>query len=495
MVVVRKLKLPRVSRWASPSELALRLELAMRTARLNAVHFALPAAAKANAVIFPGRLEALAALARLHAERRAATEWFWRVLLPAWARPQTRAAGWLALLEAAHSLPEAAIAGAQIFGEAFEAAVEDELLASISSDHAAGWIRAAGWTWPVAPPGRGGESSVGNRPPWKIATPTNEPQWQMREREVIERWATRWPDGAGRLVWLIAMVTVRDNPARAGDPSLTLFALEQASIVFSRARRDPSSRALGKDDLSPIDSDPGAQSVTPSRDLASGSGSDNNNDLRPNDTGRGEKWVTESRRPAGLIEQDAGENEYEIARPIESPPSRVVSSGAGLLFLVPVLERLGFAQFLEANPDFLERGFPAGLLCFVATRAGVPSDDPLVVALAQTAGDNEESFPLRELPDTVRRILATPVPRRPLHSTTDAWLFAVRRWCRRCPRIGLASLVRRSGQLAVTQTQFDIFFDLAAADLRVRRCALDVDPGWVPWLGRIVRFHYREGQL
>jgi len=26
----------------------------------------------------------------------------------------------------------------------------------------------------------------------------------------------------------------------------------------------------------------------------------------------------------------------------------------------------------------------------------------------------------------------------------------------------------------------------------VRRVALDVDPGWLPWLGCVVRFHYGD---
>jgi hypothetical protein len=33
---------------------------------------------------------------------------------------------------------------------------------------------------------------------------------------------------------------------------------------------------------------------------------------------------------------------------------------------------------------------------------------------------------------------------------------------------------------------------LGAADLRVRRRGLDRDPGWVPWYGRIVAFHYAD---
>jgi hypothetical protein len=28
--------------------------------------------------------------------------------------------------------------------------------------------------------------------------------------------------------------------------------------------------------------------------------------------------------------------------------------------------------------------------------------------------------------------------------------------------------------------------------MRIRRAGLDIDPGWVPWLGRVVSFHYRE---
>jgi hypothetical protein len=31
---------------------------------------------------------------------------------------------------------------------------------------------------------------------------------------------------------------------------------------------------------------------------------------------------------------------------------------------------------------------------------------------------------------------------------------------------------------------------LEAADLRLRRAGLDSDPGWVPWFGRIVSFHF-----
>jgi hypothetical protein len=167
------------------------------------------------------------------------------------------------------------------------------------------------------------------------------------------------------------------------------------------------------------------------------------------------------------------------------------TSFAGLLFLVPVLERLGFAEFLDAHPDLVESGFPARLLCFIAARAGVPPDDPLALALDQPTLCDPLPLGLK-LPKAVREILRTPAPRAHLDSLFVTWLTGVRRWCRRRARIGLASLIRRPGRVAISQTQIDVLFDLAATDLRLRRLALDVDPGWVPWLGRIVRFHYLE---
>jgi hypothetical protein len=75
-----------------------------------------------------------------------------------------------------------------------------------------------------------------------------------------------------------------------------------------------------------------------------------------------------------------------------------------------------------------------------------------------------------------------------------ALLTAARRWLRRFARIGLHDLVRRVGALSVTRTHLDVHFDLRAVDIRIRRAGLDLDPGWLPWLGRVVAFHYGYGE-
>ncbi len=42
----------------------------------------------------------------------------------------------------------------------------------------------------------------------------------------------------------------------------------------------------------------------------------------------------------------------------------------------------------------------------------------------------------------------------------------------------------------ITPTHADVWLAFDQLDLRIRRAGLDIDPGWLPWFGRVVRFHY-----
>lgn len=50
----------------------------------------------------------------------------------------------------------------------------------------------------------------------------------------------------------------------------------------------------------------------------------------------------------------------------------------------------------------------------------------------------------------------------------------------------------RPGYAAVTATHLDITLDLDAVHLPERRAGLDLTPGWVPWLGRVVALHFER---
>jgi len=58
------------------------------------------------------------------------------------------------------------------------------------------------------------------------------------------------------------------------------------------------------------------------------------------------------------------------------------------------------------------------------------------------------------------------------------------------PLRALAKLVLRPGRLHLTRTHADLYLPMRAVDPVLRRGGWDIDPGWVPYLGRVIRFHY-----
>lgn len=49
--------------------------------------------------------------------------------------------------------------------------------------------------------------------------------------------------------------------------------------------------------------------------------------------------------------------------------------------------------------------------------------------------------------------------------------------------------------VSCTRSHLDVCYPLARASLPVRQTGLDLDPGWIVWLGRVVKFHYVHSPL
>jgi hypothetical protein len=81
-----------------------------------------------------------------------------------------------------------------------------------------------------------------------------------------------------------------------------------------------------------------------------------------------------------------------------------------------------------------------------------------------------------------------------LQQITGTYLFAIKRYLRRYARTGLRQMVARPARLAVTKTHLDVTLPMRTVDIDMRKAGLDIDPGWVPWLGRVVQFYYVENQ-
>ncbi|MFU2486461.1 hypothetical protein [Thauera sp. WH-1] len=136
----------------------------------------------------------------------------------------------------------------------------------------------------------------------------------------------------------------------------------------------------------------------------------------------------------------------------------------GLLFLLPVLDRVGLPAWLQAHPD-AGGALPAQVMGELLRRLRMAEDDP-AWSLARTVAEPGA------------RALAA------------RWLAACRRHLRVAIGIGPASLCLRPAQLVITPTHADVWLAFDQLDLRIRRGGLDIDPGWLPWFGRVVRFHY-----
>jgi len=59
-------------------------------------------------------------------------------------------------------------------------------------------------------------------------------------------------------------------------------------------------------------------------------------------------------------------------------------------------------------------------------------------------------------------------------------------------RLPMRRVLHRSGRVWLAPHRIDVEMPLARADVRIRRAGFDIDPGYVPWLDGVVRFHYRD---
>lgn len=71
-----------------------------------------------------------------------------------------------------------------------------------------------------------------------------------------------------------------------------------------------------------------------------------------------------------------------------------------------------------------------------------------------------------------------------------AWWRRTRLATLRDARLPLRRLIQRPGEIWSSPQRLDVAFPLRAADLRIRRAGFDIDPGYLPWLDTVIRFHY-----
>ena len=193
----------------------------------------------------------------------------------------------------------------------------------------------------------------------------------------------------------------------------------------------------------------------------------------------------------------------------------VFTSGAGLLFLIPVLETLGITALLAEYPLLAAANLPAVFFRLCARQLELEEDDPFYDLFPRQAAERLYSgrslefsppslwqelwaenldFSPAERP-AARLVAARGRQGVSCREVAAALLLAVELFLCLRLEIGLPELALRPGRISFTPTHVDILFNIEQADIRIRKAGLDIDPGWVEWLGLVVNYHYRYGEI
>ena len=482
LVLVRRLQLHHLPHHAGPVLVARALEAAWRTLAAHALPHHHPQAAQAQAVFFASRFEARLAWLHQVTQGRPTEAWFWRAALPELAPglpPQAQIHDVVTLL--LQEAPEPA-------RQALLGWHDQELIALAQSMQPAtldAWQQRL-----VAEPAGTLLPTTGQAPHIHAA-----PQAAAALLATALRLGKVAPDSPPAAAWLAALWLA---PALGHPP--TPADVQQVLAIQVR----PSAESVGPAGAThgtrfcaaaPRPQLPGTERAPPATGAAAAAlaTSITAADLIPSDA-RARVTAPPLATPPTDHVADQGES-VRATPPPQPEPARARPTGAisalpwladaqpsahaGLLLLLNLLRALRFETWLRAQPVDLQLPFVEALLTDALDHSGAPTHDPQRDWLIRTPADN--------LTLQAGRLDGG---RWSLPAALRLWHLRLRRALRLHAGLDLAEVVRRSGWVSATATHLDVLYPLDAVEMRLRRLGLDSDPGWVPWFGRIVAFHF-----
>ena len=477
LVLVRRLQLQALPPHAGPVLMARALEAAWRALAAHALPHHHPQAAQAPAVFFASRFEARLAWLRCVARGQPVDAWFWSAALPELAplapaeQPIEQV---VALLR--EEAPEAARQALTTWpdgdlialAQALSPATLDAWQRQMQAEPAAPTPPEIQATAPTAPTGET-ESAVRatarRLPPASTTTPA----------------ATAWLAA----LWLAPALQLLPTPAEVAQ----VLALQP-----SRATDQDAGAAVAVPTTAGPAPPPAVRAPAPVMSALT------EDDRPPHAPGKpsAHPGTAPHQRPTGTspaathpaepsAQHRPAPEPHTATPPTASRPHRFrapsalpwladapASAHAGLLLLLNVLQALRFDAWLRAQPAEAQRPFVHALLGQVLDRCGAPAHDPQRAGLALT--------------DTDQRALTAGSS--PLAQALRQWRVKLRRILRRHAGLDLRDVVVRQGWFSASATHIDVVYPLDDVALPLRRLGLDADPGWVPWFGHIVAFHF-----
>lgn len=157
----------------------------------------------------------------------------------------------------------------------------------------------------------------------------------------------------------------------------------------------------------------------------------------------------------------------------------------GLLFLLSLAPAVGLPHVVIADAGLGSRSLRWVLQAVAVRLLPLSEDDPALAAFAGLGPAAPSPW--------FTGSASTAVERQSVRRLGDRWARAVTE-ALGCPDADAAATVRamssRRGSVVFRPGWIEVVLALDEVDVEVRVAGLDLDPGWVPWLGCVLRFRY-----
>ncbi len=456
---------------SNQSSTSLSLSLAARLQQLSeiAIPGTHPAAAQAPAVIFPDDLAAYAHFAYRLATGQSLQAWFWPHLLPEWHPTHSTHETICCLLVQLANHAIAPLATATVLHQLQQQRALTSFLAVLQLEDGHDLLAQNGWHAPAAATLTDNEVS-----PIRQSLPIFSPAQP-------QRWTAEDP----RTLWLTALGLIAERSTMATAPDLIAIAHQkiQSALTNAEPGHTSTSQASGVQRLTStpvsnrsVTASPAANPVPQSQPQSPPSPAPSS----PVETVSPKENSSSPTLPK--IHSESSSFSPALPPPLSQPTPFpdlhtpvCQTEYAGLVYLLNLFTYLHLSAYL---PQYNNPTFPHLLLRYIAYRLGVPEGDPIFTVFANDEVALDSFIPQHSS----------------LINPLTAWYSALRRWLRRHTPFTLKTLIHRPGTLALTPTHLDLTFDLTQVDIHIRRAGLDVNPGWLPWFGRVVQFHYETSR-
>jgi hypothetical protein len=177
----------------------------------------------------------------------------------------------------------------------------------------------------------------------------------------------------------------------------------------------------------------------------------------------------------------------DAQRPTIEGPVSLRTSWAGLLFLLTVAPTARIPHRVLADQDLANRSLAWVLQGIAAGWLPIGEDDPALAAFAGLdPGEASPWFTSLAPPTRAERAALARIADRWAQALDDVVSAAGR-------HPGAASIPRiaaRHGTVVFRRGWIEVQLPMDEVDVDVRVIGLDLDPGWVPWLGHVLQYRY-----